>query len=163
MITEAKPWPRKDLTHERYRECPMCSAWNERYEIESETLYDSGTSIVGGTLAGVTSGCSGTVTAVVTGGVGVVTELSDVSGASDGLAFTDGEQVYGVPAGSVVSAYIGTANGQAIQKKYGERRPTGECAFRDGHWWCNEHYNFRFNKQDVDTAPLRVEEIKYRD
>lgn len=161
MITEAKPWPRKDLTHERYRECPMCSAWYERYEM----AFDAGSAepTVGETITGA-GGDTGVVTAYTLGlgswaggdASGFI-EMSTVTGASDGLAFVDNEALTGS------STFVGTADGVALQKKYGERRPTGECAFRDGKFWCNEHYNFRFNKHDVDTAPLRVDEIKYSD
>ncbi len=161
MITEAKPWPRKDLKHERYRECPMCSAWYERYELS----FDAGSAepTDGETVTGA-GGCTGVVTDYTLesgtwagGDAAGVVELSGVTGATDGLAFVDDEALTGS------STFVGTANGVALQKKYGERRPTGECSFRDGYWWCNTHYNFRFNKQDVDTAPLRVEEVKYQD
>ena len=138
----------------------MCSAWYERYEM----AFDAGSAepTDGETITGGTSGDTGVVTDYILesgtwGGCDAAgfIELSTVTGGSDGLAFEDNESLTGS------STFVATVNGQGFKKVYGERVPDGESIYRDGKYWCREHYRFRFEKADRDEAQLRVEEIKY--
>jgi len=138
----------------------MCSAWYERYEM----AFDAGSAepTDGETITGGTSGDTGVVTDYslesgtwAGGDAAGFIELSTVTGDSEGLAFEDNESLTGS------STFVATANGQGFKKVYGERVPDTEMVFRDGKYWCREHYRFRFEKADRDEAKLRVEEIKY--
>jgi hypothetical protein len=157
MIDKRKLAPEPDFWHEKYGQCVMCDAWRTRYELD----FDAGSvaPTVGETVTGA-GGCTGVVTEATLrtgtyagGDATGVLELSGVTGASESLAFVDNEALTGS------SGFVGVANGQAIEKKYGHIVPDYNLIERDGKKYCSQHYRFRFEKQDRDNAPIRVEEI----
>lgn len=158
MIDKRTIAPDVNLWHEKYVSCPMCGAWFVRFELS----YDAGSvaPTVGETITGA-GGCTGVVTAYsldsgtwAGGDAAGVIELSGVTGSADFLAYVDNEALTGS------STFVGTANGQAVQKNYGHRIPYSQAVQRDGKFWCIPHYNFRFNKKDRDEAKIHVEEIE---
>ncbi|MCK9597897.1 MAG: hypothetical protein M0R06_02580 [Sphaerochaeta sp.] len=158
MLAPTEPYPRKDCQNERYYSCVMCEPELTYYELR----FDAGTveATVGETITGVTSGDTGVVvsTTLETGTYGRLgdaagtLELSGVTGASDSLAFEDNESLTGS------STFRGTANYQAIEKKYGLKYPERDMVEKDGKRYCHFHFMLRFRKKDIDADRLEIDE-----
>jgi hypothetical protein len=136
----------------KYYPCWLCGKTALTYEIR----FDAGAvePTVGETLTGGTSLDTGVVMTVAlesgsyagSDAVGTI-ELSGVTGAiaDDQLtAFQDNETV----SGSTGGAGMLTTNGTALRKLSGRLFPESELAYRDGHYWCRDHYEHKFRIED---------------
>src|SRR5574343_779257 len=157
LLRPTEPWPRKDCRNERYYSCVLCGPQYLRYELQYDGAAANPT--LGETITGVTSGATGVFTSwahesgshAAATAAGTV-ELSNVTGATAGLAFTDNEPLSGS------DGFLATANGQAIEKVYGLKYPEGDSVERDGKRYCAFHYELRFRKRDADADIINIDE-----
>lgn len=152
MRLQSTPWPKAPIQGRKYYACWLCGKTYTYYELQ----FDAGAvePTVGETLTGASSGDTGVVVSVTlesgtyAAGTAVGTvELSSVTGASsdDQLeAFEDNESI----TGSTGGAGMMTTNGEARKKVYGRLYPDTELAFRDGHYYCRDHYEYKYRIED---------------
>jgi hypothetical protein len=126
-----------------------------------EVDFDSGSTVpsVGETLRGTESEHSGIVVShhLASGawGTGTATgtvELSDCTGAVDGLAFNDNEILNGTVGGSDMM----TVNGRGLEKGYGIIYPVSHLIFEDGHYYCKPHHAWRFGRKHREEVKIIV-------
>jgi hypothetical protein len=147
--------------------CNFCGSFYHEVELK----FDSGSvaPTVGETITGATSTDTGVVDDVellsgsYAGGdaAGILTLSSPTGCGADittttkhdyGLWGTDNEALNGSTGG----ADMMTLNGNGHRKSYGRLWPENQLIFRDGKYWCPEHYKFRYSKQDRLDATFDI-------
>uniref|UniRef100_A0A6M3KZF5 Uncharacterized protein n=1 Tax=viral metagenome TaxID=1070528 RepID=A0A6M3KZF5_9ZZZZ len=150
------------------RACVLCGPFYH----EVEMRFDSGGTAeptVGETFTGASSGDTGVVDEVVlesgtyaggdavgticlTSPTGVGAEGDSSSQYNYGSWGTDNETI----TGSTGGADMMTLNGTGARKSYGRLWPETQLYFRDGKYYCSEHYMFRFRMKTLDETPLFI-------
>ena len=160
-----------ELLRDKWKPCRLCGALS----IYAEIFFDSGSvePTVDETLTGDTSTHTGVVVNVtVTDGAwddddaeGWV-EIDTLTGADmeAWTIFQDNETVTGSVGGSDMFTVNSPLSDQkGFVKVYGILHPKANTVKGDdGHWYCQEHYQFRQRRKDTDDAKVDAKEWRDR-
>ena len=138
----------------------MCGPFYNLVEIR----FDAGKvePTVAETITGATSGDTGVVAAVVLesgtyvgeDAVGTISLSSPTGMDANGLWGTDDELLNGSSGGD----YMMTLNDEGFTKSVGRLWPENQLIFREGKWYCRDHYHFRFDSRDKYQTPFKVDD-----
>ena len=152
--------------YERWHTCELCGG-DTYNRIEFEFTSGSTEPTEGETLTGASSGATGVITDVVLykgtyagGDAKGKIEMSTATGVdADALTWgTENEDINGSTGGDNMM----TMSGYGHQKTHGILYPMSFLIKRDGKYYCENHYNFKWYMHDKDEEIIDLDDEEMR-